>query len=270
MISRLLCSPALQQFYAPIRKVPVVGTLVHGLVRKILPPGTRLSVTVRSGVAAGLVLSVDPRYEAWYAAGAHETHLLNALALHVLPGEVLYDVGAHIGFISLVAARLVGPEGKIYAFEADPENSIRILEHVRMNALPQIELVPKAVWSECKILSFRRDPDSSSRNTGAVSAIASDEKGSADIAVEAVTLDHFAVDHRPAAVVKIDVEGAEEQVLEGAEEVFGASQPTLICEIHNERAAEGVSKWLAAHGYGWNWLTQGDGFPRHLVAQAQR
>jgi len=239
-------------------------------VRKILPPGTRLSVTVRSGAAAGLLLSVDPRYEAWYAAGAHETHLLNALALHLRPGEILYDVGAHLGFISLVAARIVGPEGKVYAFEADPENSNRILEHERMNALPQIEVVPKAVWSECKTLSFRRDPDSSSRNTGVVSAIAGDEKGSGVIAVEAVTLDNFGLDHRLPAVIKIDVEGAEEQVLEGAEEVFRVSQPTLVCEVHDARAAERVSEWLAAHRYGWNWLTEGDGFPRHLLAQAQR
>jgi FkbM family methyltransferase len=239
-------------------------------VRKILPAGTRLSVAVGSGVAAGLLLSADPRYEAGYAEGVHETPLLESLESHLQRGDVLYDVGAHVGFISLVAARLVGSEGRIYAFEADPENSKRILEHKRMNSLPQIEMLHTAVWSECTTLAFRRDSDSSSRNTGAVSGIAGDEKDPGVCVVEAVTLDHFALDHRPPAVVKIDVEGAEEQVLEGAEGVFRVSQPILICEIHNARAAEGVSKWLAARGYGWKWLTEGEGFPRHLVAQAQR
>jgi FkbM family methyltransferase len=270
MISRLLCSPVLQQFYSPVRRIPVIGKIVHGLVRKILPAGTRLSVAVRSGVAAGLLLSVDPRYEAGYAAGVHETRLLKVLALHLRRGDVLYDVGAHVGFISLVAARLVGSEGKIYAFEPDPENSKRILEHRGMNALPQIEVVPTAIWSECTKLSFRRDSDSSSRNTGAVSGVTGDAKHPGISVVEAVTLDHFALEHRPPAVVKIDVEGAEEQVLEGAEAVFRQSQPTLICEIHTARLAESVSTWLTAHGYRWNWLNEGEGFPRHLVAEAQR
>ena len=178
---------------------------------KISPPGTRVSVAVRSGMASGLFLSVDPRYEARYAAGVHETRLLMTLASHLRQGDVLYDVGAHVGFICLVAARLVGSEGKIYEFEADSENSKRILQHKQMNSLPQIEVVPTAVWSECTTLSFRGDSDSSSRNTGAVSAIAGDEKDPGASTVEAITLDHFALEHRPPAVVKIDVEGAEEQ-----------------------------------------------------------
>lgn len=270
MISRLLCSPALQRFYTPLRRVPVVGKLVHGLVGRILPFGTRVSVKVRAGAAAGLFFSVDPRYEAPYAAGDYEALLLENLASHLQRGDVLYDVGAHVGFVSLVAAQLVGSEGKVYAFEADADNSKRILEHKQMNSLPQIELVPAAVWSECTKLSFRRAPDSSGRNMGAVSGIAGDEKVPGVIVVEAVTLDHFALEHRPPTVVKIDVEGAEEEVLVGAGAVFRVSRPTLICEIHNARAAEGVSKWLEVNGYGWNWLTEEHGFPRHLVARAQR
>ena len=57
--------------------------------------------------------------------------------------------------------------------------------------------------------------------------------------MEAITLDHFALEHRPPAVVKIDVEGAEEQVLEGAEAVFRESQPILICEIHDASSGRG-------------------------------
>lgn len=80
----------------------------------------------------------------------------------------MYDVGAHVGFISLVAAQLVGPEGKIFAFEADLENSARIFDHARMNRLPQIEVIRSAVWSTSKPLSFRRASGASSRNTGTV------------------------------------------------------------------------------------------------------
>ena len=116
--------------------------------------GARFAVRVRKGTGAGLRLSLDTRYEAQYAAGFHETALLACLAAHLKPGDVLYDVGAHIGYISLVAARLVGPSGKVFAFEADPENARRIIGHAEMNALPQVELVGAAVWSERKTLSF--------------------------------------------------------------------------------------------------------------------
>jgi FkbM family methyltransferase len=268
MISRVLCSPVLQRFYRPIRQLPLVGELVHGLVRKVLPAGTRLPVKVRSGAAAGLYLSIDPRYEAQYAAGKYETSLLKVLASHLGRGDVLYDVGAHVGFISLVAARIVGSAGQVYAFEADSENSKRILEHQKINSFPQIEVVAKAVWSECTTLSFRRDSDLSSRNTGTVSEMPRDEKNAVGDVVETVTLNRFAMEHRLPTVVKVDVEGAEEQVLRGADAVFHSARPILICEIHHAQAAEGVSNWLAMHEYEWNWLTEGEGFPRHLVAQA--
>jgi hypothetical protein len=57
------------------------------------------------------------------------------LVAHVKPGDVLYDVEAHIGFISLVAAGLVGPSDRVFAFEADSENASRIAGHAQMNSL---------------------------------------------------------------------------------------------------------------------------------------
>ena len=246
----------------------MLGKCAHRLMLRIIPVGTRFATRVRKGEGAGLRLSLDPRYEAPYAAGFHETALLACLVAHLRPGDVLYDVGAHIGYISLVAARLVGPSGRVFAFEADPENADRITGHVQMNALPQVELVPAAVWSECKTLSFHRASASSSRNTGAVGASNQDNSVDGIIVVEAVTLDRFVEDHRSPAVVKVDVEGAEEEVLKGAEEVFRTSKPTLICEVHHGRAAEGVAAWLARMGYQWKWLGDDVAFPRHLIAQA--
>jgi FkbM family methyltransferase len=246
----------------------VLGECTHQLMLRLMPAGTRLAIRVRKGAGAGLRLSLDPRYEAQYAAGFHETALLACLAAHLQPGDVLYDVGAHIGYISLVAARLVGASGKVFAFEADPENATRITGHAEMNALPQVELVGAAVWSECKTLSFYRAAATSSRNTGAVTTLERGKTADGVIVVEAVTLDHFAADHRSPTLVKIDVEGAEEEVLKGAEEVIRRSKPTLICEVHNERAAEGVAAWLARMGYQSKWLGKGLEFPRHLVARA--
>ena len=269
ILSRAVCSPALQALYEEVRRMPLIGRISHYLVRRALPVDTRVSVQVRSGLGTGLVLLVDPRYEAHYAAGLYENTLLECLASHLRRGGVLYDVGAHVGFVTLVGARLVGTEGKVFAFEADPENSSRILGHARTNSLPQIEVIRSAVWSECKTLSFHRASDASSRNTGAVVQSAENSNDRDLISIPAVTLDRFAQEHHAPDLVKIDVEGAEGEVLRGAETVFRDSKPVLICEVHNSRASEAVSRWLAERGYRWDWLSQDEQFPRHLVAQAR-
>jgi FkbM family methyltransferase len=266
--TRVICSPAIQSLYARARGIPILGEFLHKLALRALPGNTRVTTRVREGQGSGLLLSLDPRYEAPYAAGLYEAALLKFLAAHLKRGDVLYDVGGHIGFVSLVGARFVGLEGRVFAFEADPENASRIRGHAQTNELPQVEVVPAAVWSECKTLSFQRAAASSSRNTGAVAGGTESASPEGMIVVEAVTLDRFALDHRPPTVVKIDVEGAEEEVLKGAESVFLTGKPLLICEIHNARSAQGVASWLESIGYGWTWHGGESQFPRHLVAQA--
>jgi FkbM family methyltransferase len=266
--ARVICSPALQSLYARARGIPGLGGVLHCIARRALPAGTRVTTRVRQGQGLGLLLSLDPRYEAQYVSGLYEVPLLKYLASHLKQGDVFYDVGGHIGIVSLIGARIVGPEGRVFAFEADPENASRIRDHGRMNALPQVEVVQSAVWSECKTLTFHRAPATSSRNTGGVVDIVENTCANGLIAVESVTLDRFALDRRPPSVVKIDVEGAEEMVLQGAHSVFRVSKPLLICEIHHARAAEGVARWLEAAGYRWKWLDAETEFPRHLVAQS--
>lgn len=269
MNSRLVSSPTLQRCYAKIRHVPIVGDLAHGFMRKILPSGTRVRVTVRAGQAAGLSLSIDPRYEAQYGAGLHEQALLECLGSHLRRGDVFYDVGAHIGFVTLVGARLVGPEGAVFAFEADSENSSRVLDHARTNSLAQIEVIRSAVWSECKTLLFERASDASSRNTGAVVQPAANLNIAEVISIPAVTLDRFAEEHRAPNVIKIDVEGAEGEVLKGAERVFRDAKPILICEVHHAQACAAVTEWLEQRDYRWKWLSKDARFPRHFFAQAR-
>ncbi len=267
--SRFVSSPTLQHCYAHIRRVPFVGDVAHGFVRRILPSGTRVRVTVRTGLAAGLSLLVDPRYEAQYAAGLHENTILERLAVHLCPGDTFYDVGAHIGFVTLIAARLVGFHGKVFAFEADPENSARTGDHAQMNSLPQIEVIRSGVWSECTELSFARAADASSRNTGAIAQPGENSDVGQVISIPAVTLDRFAEEHRAPNVIKIDVEGAEGAVLKGAEAVFREAKPILICEIHSARAWATVSQWLEERDYRWVWLSEDARFPRHLLAEAR-
>jgi hypothetical protein len=87
-----------------------------------------------------------------------------------------------------------------------------------------------------------------------------------EIEVRAITLDSFARDHQAPRLIKIDVEGAEVQVLEGAGNVFDDAKPILICEVHNQEAATWVEGWLKQRSYVLEWLTDDIPFPRHLLA----
>jgi len=204
-----------------------------------------------------------------YAGGEYEPPIQQALSEHLKPGSVFYDVGAHVGIVSLFAARLVGRNGAVFAFEADPENADRIKEHVRRNILDQIQVVPCAVWSSSGHLRFERASAQSSRNQG---SLASDlaVSGEDTIEVEAITLDDFVQRHDPPTLVKIDVEGAEAGVLRGSEKIFAQSKPVLICEVHCKQAADDVTRWLRGKAYTFEWLEDPLQLPCHLLARPEK
>jgi len=203
-----------------------------------------------------------------YAEGQYEAVVQRALCAHLKPGSVFYDVGAHIGIVSMFGGQLVGTKGMVYAFEADPANASRIEEHLRRNNFNQIRVVPCAVWSCEGRLKFKCASTQSSRNEGAIAADTA-TSGESTIEVEALSLDHFVKDHFPPTLLKIDVEGAEAEILRGSEEVFSRTRPVMICEVHHEQAAQEVAEWLQQRGYTFEWLEDSPQFPRHLLARSR-
>lgn len=255
----------IRSIYQTLCSAPLIGVPVRKFVRRALPPGTRVWLRLSAGPGKGLRLFLDPRYEIDYVDGAYEPAVVELLARLLRPGDVFYDVGAHIGFLSLLAGRLVGAAGAVFAFEADPDNAARIVEHARRNQMPEICVVPFAVWSSSGRVHFQRASSQSSRNRGAVThtSAASEDV----IEVEAVALDQFAHENPGPALVKVDVEGGEMEVLRGAEHIFRTTRPFLLCEIHDRRAADETTQWLTERGYCYQWLPGGAEFPGHLFAE---
>jgi FkbM family methyltransferase len=214
-------------------------------------------------------MHLDSRFETNYASGAYEPLIEAVLLSGLEAGGVFYDVGAHIGLFSLLAARVVGKSGSVFAFEADPENAERIKEHASRNGLDYIHVVPCAVWSSPGRLAFERASADSSRNQGAVANDFS-KANKNTIEVEAVSLDAFAQKHKPPTLIKIDVEGGEAAVLDGSKETFKSNAPLLICEVHNQRAADYVTRWLGSNSYVFDWIEESADFPRHLLAKRDR
>lgn len=266
-IRRLSYSPVAREFYGVATKVPIVGPALKSFIRSVLPYDSRVWIRIRSGLGQGLWANLDPRFETVDIKGEYERPLQESLSKYLRPGGVLYDVGAHIGIVSLCAARLVGPTGTVFAFEADPENAKRIEENVRRNKLDSISTVHRAAWHSDGHVRFQRASEHSSRNQGGVST-ASPGTGEDAIEVEAIALDTFAEKHRLPTVIKVDVEGAEAEVLRGSEKIFARAKPVLICEVHGSKPADDVIGWLSDHEYRYQWLESSPQFPRHLLAQS--
>ncbi len=209
-----------------LASIPLLGRLTRRLSHALSPPGRRVWVKVTAGPVAGLKMKLDTRYEHAFWRGTYELELYDRLQSILAPGAVVYDVGAHSGYFTLAAARLVGPEGHIYAFEPDRVNAQRLEEHLQVNRIANVTLVSKAVWSRSGEIAFAVDETHFDRSYG--------RAGAGPATVEAITLDAFSAGERAPALIKIDVEGGECEVLRGAATLLDASAPMVLCEIHAE------------------------------------
>jgi FkbM family methyltransferase len=261
------CDGQPRALYERLRRLPFVGAGLGWLVNCLYPRGRKVWVIVQGGLVKGLWMHLDPRYERSYHKADYESAVQKFLGEHLRSGDTFYEVGAHIGFLSMGAARLVGAKGEVVAFEADPENIARIEEHLLRNSLGQVRVVSRAVWSHAGRLRFERASPFSSRNTGSVQEEPVPGRNSDVIEVEAVALDDYARDHRPPSLIKIDAEGAELQVLKGGEGLISTEKPLILCEVHSAELAEQVEKWLLGKGYCLEWFRGEAQFPRHLTAR---
>jgi FkbM family methyltransferase len=184
---------------------------------------------IRAGVGKGLVIGRN-RASADYSDGMNELPVQEAIAANLGPGEVFVDVGANVGFFSLLAARIVGPSGQVFALEPVPENIEAIRDNARRNRFDNITIVPAAASDKVgsATLTLTEHPGGA-----ALSSAGAPPDAMGEIDVESVTIDSLVGDGRirPPSLVKIDVEGAEEPVLSGMRSTLEADAPRLIVEV---------------------------------------
>ena len=238
-------------------------------IKRHILPSRQVWVQVQSGFARGMWMRLRIPEEAGFWRGEHEPDVQQALSAMVRPGDVVYDVGAHVGSIALGAARLVGATGRVMAFEGDPANILRLRENSSRNNLEQVlRAVHAAVWSGTAgtEICFRRG---SAGTTGGVEPggqhpVLADGEW---IRVPAITLDGFiASGGLVPQFVKIDVEGGECEVLLGGASLFTRQRPALIVEVHHQQADQQIRAWLEQYGYASKWRIPAESFPRCLTA----
>ena len=181
---------------------------------------------------------------------SYEPELRQAIATHTRPGMIAYDLGANVGVFSLLFARLVGPQGAVYAFEPEPNNYACLAATIQRNGLTHVHPSARAVGRVSgKGVFDRRGGAFSGRLVGESSAYG---RTSNVTTVETTSIDDLVRAGLPAPdIVKIDVEGNEGLVLEGMAETLQRHRPTIVCELHLHLgdSAESVLKLLDAHGY---------------------
>jgi FkbM family methyltransferase len=217
-----------------VRGLARVGPVKRGLSNLVgrLMPERETPVVVRSGAAHGLTVVIRPREEKFYWAGTHEPGVQDALVSELDPGASFWDVGAHTGFFSCLAGRIVGSAGQVISFEPCGENRRRLSETIRLNAAGNIRVLPCAVGSRRGEALLRTlEEDQTSMKWGKVEA---DEEGT--IRVPQRTLEDLAAELGAPDLIKVDVEGAEVDVLMGGRELLATARPKLIIEFHDEDA----------------------------------
>jgi FkbM family methyltransferase len=235
--------------YTTCSNAPVLGWLLRRTAGKLLGSEQRVWVRIPHGPGKGLLMSIAPRFDTHYLEEGYESKVQHLLAQHLKPGACLYDLGANIGFFSILATNLVGKSGKVVAFEPEPANAEILRATAKKNDLPQLQIVEAAVWSSSGTVEFERANAASSRVHGHLAEIYTRDPERAQ--VNAITLDDFVFRDGgvPPSLLKMDVEGAEFGVLQGAAEVVRMYRPLMICEIHYEADMPKISAWLTQRGY---------------------
>jgi FkbM family methyltransferase len=179
--------------FTKLRRFPVIGPGLRWASSKLIPRDALTWVQVQHGPAQGIWLHLNPRTGRDYFHGDVEPEVQVVLRKYLRPGMTVYDIGANVGFFSLLAARLVGSAGEIAAFEADPEIAARLRENVARNQDARISVEEKAVWSSSNPVFFARADAEVSPDRGLGHVIDNDAERSAPstIRVEAVSVDEY-------------------------------------------------------------------------------
>ncbi len=229
--------------YHRIRRVPFVGAAVRRLIDALVPKRGLLLTRVQSGPLSGMVLELDPRMQIDAVIGRYEAVVQDVIEEVLDRGAIAYDIGAHLGYFTLLMASCVRGGGRIVSFEPDPNIAHGLERNVERNRAQggaEIVLVAAAVDEEPGRAAFTVGRETS---RGRLSS----QQG--DLEVEVMTLDDVWDRFGRAALIKIDVEGREAGVLSGGEQALKTRDAVFIIEAHSEELQQQCLSILKRHGY---------------------
>jgi FkbM family methyltransferase len=204
---------------------------------RLIPPMT--AVPVLSGALKGRRwIAGSAIHRCWL--GFYERDKQRLISREVTPNSIFWDIGANVGFYSLLGSTLVG-SGKVFAFEPVPRNLFYLKRHLVINRVTNVEIVELAVSDTNGTATFHLEP------TGLMGRLS--EGGG--VTVQTAALDRLVNEGRilPPNCVKMDIEGAEFVALQGAKETFRNFRPVLFLATHGKEVEQNCRQLLEEWGY---------------------
>jgi FkbM family methyltransferase len=154
----------------------------------------------------------------------------------IAPGMTVFDVGANCGQYTLLAARAVGAGGSVHSFEPIAGTFTILEEHVRLNRYGNVTLNQAALWSEATTLSLGNESAQAQSGRWSAGSAAIDRSA---VKVRAIRFDDYVREHQISRIdlIKMDIEGAEPFMMQGARESLARFRPALLMEM-NRKALE--------------------------------
>jgi FkbM family methyltransferase len=189
--------------------------------------------------------------------GTYERHMQRLFRERIRPGATVFDVGANVGFFTLLASKLVGDSGRVYAFEPLPRNLDFLERHVRLNELANVHVEALAVAATSGEAHFRIARHASMGGLA--------EGG--DLRVVTASLDELIASGRVLRpdFIKMDIEGAESDALRGAARLLAGGPLTIALSTHGWQQHENCRAILTDAGFNVQLLKDGAADGDYLI-----
>jgi FkbM family methyltransferase len=213
-----------------IRHMPVIKQIQSWVMKEYMD-GKEFTATISGGPAKGLTFPVKLPQDKQMWIGTWELEFAEALKQCIEPGWICYDIGGYKGYYSGVMA-LKGAK-EVYVFEPMPANANKIKNLIQLNPTLPIRLKEYAISDNCGKAVFKMMPEETMGKLHS-SSFQQDDESISELTVDCITLDELIKFGLPEPdFIKIDVEGAEEFVLNGALSLLNGKKPFLMIEVHS-------------------------------------
>ncbi len=229
-----------------LKRCPLIYSPLRAIFNLIIGKGLPAREIV-SGPLRGYKMVLGPNDRNAYLVNTYEPMTVELAQRLCQPGMHVLDMGAHVGYFSLLFSVLVGPAGQVCTIEPNPENLKKIKSMIGINGLQNIRVFPFAVSDRTGDVQFITE------NTGSMGHMATlpSESPGVVVTVRAVRMDDLAGDQGIDRIdlIKMDVEGAELKALTGMTALIGRCSPTIICEWHPAVAGQDYRTVFEELGY---------------------
>ena len=210
-------------------------------------------LSVRSGIAKGVILRLDLRLEGSYWLGNYDQWIFNSVPFReiIQPGQVAWDCGTYVGYYTAVFRTLVGDSGRVIGFEASNDTYKRVKQIPSLNKWDNVFIHNYAVGPDHTTLKFVNNLGASN---GPLSLGKEYKEDINDLRYEEVIscgIDELVYEKGipPADFIKFDLESGEEYALHNGQRFFTEKRPIILLELHSQRAKDAAGHFFERYKY---------------------